>query len=85
MVCSTVGATTESAEGKELKMGTFQVRLFPNGGDYQKVEAKTAKEAAEKLYDRELSEVGSQHQLRVLVHRMKWPRDPSPTLFYDRS
>jgi hypothetical protein len=64
-------------------MSTFQVRLFPDG-EYQNVEAETAKKAAEIKYGRELAEVGSNHQLRVLVHEMIWPRRPSPMLFYDR-
>lgn len=66
-----------------VPMRTFQVRLYPDG-DYKKIEATSAKEAAEERYGRELSETGSNHQLRVMVHEMKWPRDPSPTLFYDR-
>jgi hypothetical protein len=64
-------------------MSLFQVRLFPQG-EYQKVEAVTAKEAAERQYGHELSKVGSNDQLRVLVHEMRWPRRPSPMLFYDR-
>ena len=68
---------------ENLDMTTFQVRLPDE--DYKKIEAKTAKEAAEKLYGRELSEVGSNHQLRVMVHAMTWPRDQNPMLFYDRS
>jgi hypothetical protein len=64
-------------------MTIFQVRRFLDGGDYEKVEAQTAKEAAERLYGRPLSEVGSMHQLRMLVHAMIWPRRPSPMLFYD--
>ena len=64
-------------------MTTYQVNLYPDG-DYKKIEAKTAKEVAENLYRRELSEVGSQDQLRVMVREMKWPRDPNPMLFYDR-
>ena len=64
-------------------MSTFQVRLLSEN-DYQKVEASSAKEAAETGYGRELSEIGSNHQLRVLVHQMMWPRRASPMLFYDR-
>jgi hypothetical protein len=44
-------------------MAVFQVQLWPNGKwdgkDYQRVEAKTAQEAAEKLYGGPLSEKGS--------------------------
>jgi hypothetical protein len=65
-------------------MGIFQVKRFLEGGDYQKIEAKTPKEAAEKVYGRALSEAGTKDQLRVLVHQMIWPRRPSPMLFYDR-
>ncbi len=64
-------------------MGTFQVRLFPVG-EYEKVEAGSAKTAAEKKYGGELSETGGKHELRVLVHPMIWPRRPSPILFYGR-
>jgi hypothetical protein len=67
----------------EIWMSVFQVRLFPQG-EYQKVEAATAKEAAERQYGHDLSDAGSNHQLRVLVHEMRWPRRPSPMLFYDR-
>lgn len=65
-------------------MGTFQVKRFVDGGDYEKVKAETAKKAAEKFYGRELSVVGTTAELRVMVHEMKWPRDPGATLFYDR-
>jgi len=64
-------------------MRTFQVRLFPDG-EYEKIEAATAKDAAEKKYGRKLSEIGRNDELRALAHEMKWPRDPSPRLFYDR-
>src|SRR3954454_2232741 len=59
-------------------MSTFQVRLLSEG-DYQKIEANSAKEAAEKHYGSELSEIGNHHQLRVLVHKMMWPQAPSAT------
>ena len=62
---------------------TFQVRLLPEG-EYQKIEAATAKDAAEKHYGGELFETGGKHQLRALVHAMIWPRKPSPMLFYCR-
>ena len=52
--------------------------------DYEKVEAASAREAAEKRYGRELSEIGSNHQLRAMVHAIVWRRGPA-TLFYDRS
>lgn len=64
----------DAARLKEMPMSTFQVR----------VEAKSVREAAEMRYGRELSEVGTNHQLRALVHQMRWPRRPSPILFYDR-
>jgi hypothetical protein len=64
-------------------MSTFQVRLFPEG-EYEKIDARTAKEAAEKKFGRDLYEVGSNHQLRAMVHPMIWPRRPSAILFYAR-
>jgi hypothetical protein len=54
---------------EDIQMSIFQVRLFPEG-EYQKVVAATALEAAERLYGRELSEVGRKDQLRVMVHEM---------------
>jgi hypothetical protein len=46
-------------------MATFQVQLWPDGKwdgmPYQKVEAATAKEAAEKLYGQPLKETGSNY------------------------
>jgi hypothetical protein len=65
-------------------MSTFQVRLYPDG-EYQKIEAASALEAAETLYGRQLSEIGTNYQLRVMVHEMRWPRRPSAMLFYDRA
>jgi hypothetical protein len=64
-------------------VATFQVKLFPQG-EYRKVEARSAKDAAEKQYGRALSEVGSNHEVRVMAHAMIWPRGPTPILFYDR-
>ena len=63
-------------------MSAYQVRLIPDG-DYQKVEADDAKEAAEKHYGSALSTIGSNDQLRVMVHPMTWPRG-NPILFYGR-
>ena len=45
------------------------------------IEAKTAKEAAERLYGRELSEVGSIDHLRVMVRE---PCGRKAMLFFDR-
>ena len=65
-------------------MGIYQVKLFPDG-EYQKIEATSEKDAAEKVFGRDLREAGSNHQLRVMVHKMVWPRSPNSTLFYDRA
>jgi hypothetical protein len=55
-------------------MSLFQVQLWPNGKwdgkDYQKVEAESAKEAAEKLYGSALSESGSNFKIRARVRRL---------------
>jgi hypothetical protein len=61
-------------------MPICQVERFPDG-EYQKMEAESAQEAADKHYGRPLSQVGSNHQLRVLV---RWPGQSTPMLFYDR-
>lgn len=67
-------------------MPTFRVQLWPDGKwdqkDYQKVDATSAKEAAEKLYGKPLSEVGSNFQMRARVHPFI-PRG-NATPFYDR-
>ena len=64
-------------------MTTFQVKLMPDG-EYEKIDGGSAKEAAEGKYGRPLSEIGSMHELRVMVHPMIWPRG-NPILFYDRA
>ncbi len=55
-------------------MSIFQVRLWPegkyDGEPYRKVEAATAREAAEKLYGRPLNEAGSNCQIRAQVHSL---------------
>lgn len=55
-------------------MSLFQVQLWPNGKwdgkDYQKVDAESAKEAAEKLYGSTLSERGSNFKIRARVRRL---------------
>ncbi|MFZ0209254.1 MAG: hypothetical protein WAL59_24620 [Roseiarcus sp.] len=68
-------------------MRTFQVQLWPGGKwdgmGYQKVEADTTQEAAEKLYGHPLLLTGSNHQLRALVHELGiWPRGIA-TAFYE--
>jgi hypothetical protein len=50
---------------------------------YQSVEARTEKEAAEKVYGRLLFKQGTAEQIRVMVGP---PSDNgSPTLFYERN
>jgi len=52
-------------------MTTFQVQCWPNGKwdgkDYQRVEAQTAQEAAEKLCGGPLIERGSNYKIRARV------------------
>jgi hypothetical protein len=65
----------------------YQVRLIPSHRGkgqtqpYCKVEAETAKDAAEQLYGSPLSVSGQSYQLRALVHPLRWPRG-APMLFY---
>jgi hypothetical protein len=67
-------------------MQTFQVQLWAegkwDGKPYQKVDAETAKEAAEKLCGRPLSETGSNYQIRARVHHMLRPRGDA-AIFYE--
>jgi hypothetical protein len=60
-------------------MTTYKVKNYRNE-KYMDIEANTAKEAAEKLYGRELSEVGSIDHLRVMVRE---PCGRKAMLFYD--
>lgn len=66
-------------------METWQVQLWPDGQwdgqPHKKIEANSAKEAAEQLYGGPLSEVGSMHQLRATV-RMRRGTVWSPVPFY---
>ena len=68
-------------------MAIFQVQLWPDGQwdgkDYQRVEAMTKKDAAEKMYGRPLSESGSMNQIRAQVHDMV--SRGVATVFYDRN
>ncbi len=69
-------------------MTTFQVQLWPEGQQwdgqpYQKVEAATPKEAAEKLYGKPLQDRGADFQRRALV-RMLNPPSQSAMIFYER-
>jgi len=69
-------------------MQTWNVQLWQDGQylPYQKVVAATAKEAAEHLYGRPLSEVGSNHQFRAQVRQLPpIGQGISPTVFYERS
>jgi hypothetical protein len=67
-------------------MPTFQVQLWPDGKwdgkPYQKVEATTAKEAAEKLLGQPLKEAGSNHQIRAQVRRLTY-RSGNSAIFYE--
>ena len=67
-------------------MQIFQVQLWPDGKwdgkPYQKVEAATAKEAAEKLYGKPLKESGSNHLIRAQVHGSSAKRE-LPLIFYE--
>ena len=67
-------------------MATFQVQLWPDGKwdgkPYQKVEAPTAKEAAEKLYGQPLRGDGSNYQMRAQVRRMAY-RSGNSIVFYE--
>jgi hypothetical protein len=65
MVENSKSDKSEVARKREVHMATFQVQLWPggkwDGKDYQKVEAETEKEAAEKLYGGALSDKGSNY------------------------
>jgi hypothetical protein len=67
-------------------MAIFRVKVWPegkwDGKDYQKVEAATKKETAEKLYGGPLSESGSKYQMRARVLD-EYARGTA-TIFYDR-
>jgi len=67
-------------------MAIYQVQLWPDGKwdgkDYQRVEANSAKEAAEKLYGGELSEKGSNYKIRAQV-RLLGELKAHPTVFYE--
>jgi hypothetical protein len=64
---------------------TYWVQLWPDGkwdgNPYQKVEAGSPKEAAERLYGAPLQEQGSLHQIRAQV-RIAGASTGTP--FYDR-
>ncbi len=67
-------------------MTTFQVQLWPegrwDGQPYQKVEAATPKEAAEKLYGKPLQDRGANFQIRAQV-RVPSPPGQLPIIFYE--
>ena len=67
----------------ELKHGIFRVKRYPDG-KYENIEAESKKDAAEKFYGRNLSEVGSTHQLRVMLRAVA-SREQSAALFYDQA
>ena len=67
-------------------MAIFQVQLWPDGKwdgqDYQKIEAETAKEAAEKLYGGVPSDEGSNYKIRAQVRRLGGIKS-NATIFFD--
>ena len=69
-------------------MPTWQVQLWPDGkwdgNPYEKVDAGTAKAAAEYLYGGSLSEVGSMHKIRAQVRPLiAGGHVVTPTVFYE--
>jgi len=70
----------------EKPMPTYQVQLWLNGQwdhkDYQKVDAPTARAAAERLCGSQLREQGSLHQIRARV-RLLGDLQSTATVFYE--
>lgn len=69
-------------------MPTWQVQLWPNGKwdekPYQKIDAASAKEAAEKLHGGALTEVGSMGKIRAQVRPLiANGQVVTPTVFYE--
>jgi hypothetical protein len=66
-------------------MAIFQVQLWPNGkwdgSDYQKVEAGSAREAAERAYGSALTETGSNYKIRALATSLS-DKKGSSTVFF---
>ncbi|HEX3861310.1 MAG TPA: hypothetical protein VHY35_06410 [Stellaceae bacterium] len=66
-------------------MTNYKVKLFRDGkwdDDDQNVQARTEKEAAEKLYGQILFKQGPAEQVRAIVHAPVGNGDP--TVFYER-
>jgi len=69
-------------------MPTWQVQLWPDGEwdgkPYQKVDAASAKAAAEQLHGGPLTEVGSMYKIRAQVRPLiASGKVVSPTVFYE--
>jgi hypothetical protein len=69
-------------------MQTWQVQLWPNGTwdgkPYQRVDADSAKEAAERLYGSPLVEAGQMHKIRARVRPLiASGAIQQPTVFYE--
>ena len=85
-----IEALNDVIRPKELPM-SWRIQLWrngpvPEGDEEHRVEAATAKEAAEKAFGHHLFEDGSNYQLRAVVRRTFSQRCPSsqPILFYTR-
>lgn len=67
-------------------MEIYQVQLWPDGKwdgkPYQKVEAKSERAAAEKLYGRPLAAQGSNYKIRARVRRLSNLKSTA-TIFYE--
>ena len=67
-------------------MPIFQVQIRPDARwdkqPYKRVEAATAKEAAEKLFGHSLQENGAMGQIRARVHSLGGPRG-NGSIFYE--
>lgn len=82
------GTGADPSYGTRERMTIFQVQLWPNGKwdgkDHQKVEAATAKDAAEKLYGSSLRDKGSNYKnpIRAQV-RALGDLSSHPTVIYE--
>lgn len=70
---------------REVGMETYQVQLWPDGKwdgkPYQKVEARSEKDAAEKLYGSPLVAQGSMYKIRARVRPLS-RMSRMATIFY---
>lgn len=72
--------------GERMKMSIYKVKIMRRGNfndEAQNVEARTEKEAAEKLYGGLLFKQGQSAQMRVMVQPQSGLGNP--TLFYERA